>query len=570
LNVKKQSSTVRKLIQGTFGRAWVEINNHYRRDVDDIGYILFSLPDAMPALPQPRGLVRRRILGEPPLSLWELERRFHRIADDPRPTGVILYLRGFAMSLADLQTLRGGITRLREAGKRVVCFAQGYDLATYYVASAADEIIIQPGGTVFTIGLRQEATFLKDALARVGVEVDSVAISPYKGAADSLTRDDISEEGRAQLEWLLDNRYGQIIEGIAEGRGFTVEKIREMIDNAPYLDTFAKGVAMVDAICTEEELYTYLNTKHITPWEEADKKVYLKFREPHEQYVALLTVEGVMVQGESANPPGESPIPIPVVGSGRAGDVTVVRQVRALMEDENLGAVVLYIDSGGGSATAAEAMTSALNELAARVPLIVYMNGAAASGGYYIATAAQHIVAQPGTITGSIGVLLFKPVAGGLRDMLRINAVEFKRGQNADIFSGTQRFSDDQRVWLRESIERTYDLFLERVARARHMEKDAVDAVGGGRVWTGAQALENGLVDELGDLRTAIDRARERAGLPADAPVGLVRGKTKPLAPQVAEGANPAAYLSYLQRGVALTLDAQPQTLTPLTIHDKV
>ncbi|MEO0564975.1 MAG: S49 family peptidase, partial [Chloroflexota bacterium] len=398
----KIRDNIRRAAVGAVGRLWVELNNQQRqRGEDEIGYITFTLPESMPALPETRGLIRRRILGEPPLSLWELERRFRRIGDDPRPTGVILNLRGFAMSLADLQALRNSITRLRDRGKKVVCFAQGYDLPMYYVASVADEIIIQPGGNVFTVGLRQEAVFLKDALARVGIEVDSIAISPYKGAADSLTRSEISEEGREQLEWLLDSRYQQIVDGIAEGRGLTADKVREQIDNAPYLDTFAKGIGMVDAIRTEEELFAYLNTKHITTWEDADKSLYLKFRNPQAEYVALLPITGLMVPGESAKPPGESPVPLPIVGDGRSGDITVVRQVRALMSDENVRALVLFVDSGGGAAVAAEAMQSALKELAAKIPVIVYMNSVAASGGYLVATAAPYIVAQPGTITGS-------------------------------------------------------------------------------------------------------------------------------------------------------------------------
>ncbi len=566
MDAKKQAATVRNALLGVGARLWVDLNNRQRRQEKDIGYIQLMLPEIMPALPETRGFVRRRILGEPPLSLWELERRFRRIAEDPRPVGVILHLRGFVMPLADLQNLRETIQKLRAAGKRVICFAQNYDLATYYVASVADEIILQPGGNVFTIGLRQEAVFFKDALARVGIEIDSIAISPYKGAADALTRSDISPEGREQINWLLDSRYDQLVDGIAAGRGFPPEKVREMIDNAPYLDTFAKGIAMIDAIRTEEELYGYLQTDTITTWEAADKKLLLRFRKPQQKYVALLPITGLMIPGESATPPGQSPVPLPIIGDGRVGDITIVRQVRALMQDDNVAAVVLYIDSGGGAATAAEAMQSALKELAQKVPVIAYMNGIAASGGYMVATAAEHIIAQPGTITGSIGVLLSKPIANKLRDMLDINAVEFKRGDNADILSGTTRFSDSQREWLRESIERTYDIFIEMVARARAMDKDQVDAVGGGRVWTGAQALDNGLVDQLGGLEDALSAARDRAGLRPDAPVGLVQGRDDPLPPQVADQANPAAHLAYLQAGVQFVTNTQPQVITSLII----
>lgn len=551
-------------------KLYIDMSNEQRGKTDKLDYVLFTLPENMPALPEPRNLLRRRILGEPPLSLWELERRFQRIADDPRPQGVILHLRGFSMSLADLQTLRDSINRLRGRGKRVICYAQDYDLARYYVASAADEIIIQPGGNIFTVGLRQEALFLKDALDRIGIAVDSIAISPYKGAADSVTRSDISDEGREQLEWLLDSRFDQIVTGIAEGRGQTVEKVREWIDNAPYLDTFAKGINVIDALLREEELYTYLGTDSVQTWEQADKVLYLKFRRPQEKYIAVMKVEGLMVPGESATPPGQVPVPVPVVDGGRAGDLTVVRQVRALMQDENVAALVLFVDSGGGSAVAAEAMRSALAELNAKIPVIVYMNGVAASGGYLISTASRYIVAQPGTITGSIGVLLSKPISGSLRNMLRINAVEFMRGKNADILSLTKAFSDEQRAWLTESIQRSYDLFLERVAANRQMEKSDVDAVAGGRVWTGAQALENGLVDGLGGFDTALAKARELADLPDDAPIALATHKAKPLAPQVAEQADPAAYLGYWEGNLSAILNGQPQLIAPVVVNDAI
>ncbi|MEO1443022.1 MAG: signal peptide peptidase SppA, partial [Chloroflexota bacterium] len=427
-----------------------------------------------------------------------------------------------------------------------------------------NEIILQPGGNVFTVGLRQEAVFFKDTLERVGIEVDSIAISPYKGAADAFTRNNISPEGREQLEWILDSRFKQIKAAIAEGRNFTPEKTQEIIDNAPYLDRFAKGISVIDAVLFEEELYTYLGTKKVVTWEEADSKLYMQHRPTQDKYIGVLEISGLMFPGESANPPVTPPIPLPIVDDGRVGDITVVRQVRALMKDENLCGVILFVDSGGGAATAAEAMRAALVELANQVPVVVYMNGVAASGGYLVATAGQHIIAQPGTITGSIGVLLSKPVTSELRSKLHIHATEFLRGKNADILSPTKAFSEEQRTWLRESIERTYDIFIEHVARNREMEKEDVDKIGGGRVWTGAQALENGLVDELGGFKQAVDKVRELADLPEGTPIALVSSKTKPIVPQVAEKVNPAAYWQYLNGTVSAVANAQPQLLSPI------
>jgi protease-4 len=541
---------------------WFAFRN-WRRGFAKIDYVTFTLPAQIPALPEPRSWIQKRVLGAPGLSLTELERIFQRIGEDPRPKGVILHLRGFAMSLADLQTLRGSILRLRAKGKRVICFAQGYSNATYYIASVADEIVLQPGGEVETIGLRSEASFFKDALDTVGIRLDSVAISPYKGAFDSFTRSEASTEGREQLEWLLDSRYQQIVEGIAEGRRTSAEAVHAMIDAAPHLDRNALANGYVDAVETEEDLYRRLNPEHVFAWKEADKKIRLKWRKASSQYVALLRVSGTMIQGESMRPPID--IPVPFVGGERAGDLSVVRQVRNLMKNKAAAAVVLFIDSGGGAAAAAEAMTAALDELAKDRPLVVFMNGVAASGGYYIATPAHWIVAQPGTITGSLGVLSAKPVTEGLFEKLRVHRLELTRGANANILSDMQPFTDTQRLRVRQSIEHIYQQFIGRVARGRKLSLEAVDAVGGGRVWTGAQAKAYGLVDELGDLYIALAKARQLAKLPDYAPLVSVGGKGSPLPPQLAKAANPASALEYLYGGVQAICNGRPQLLLPFT-----
>jgi protease-4 len=536
--------------------------SNWRRQRAKIDYITILLPAQMPLLPERRSWLRKRVLGAPPVSLVELDRLLERIGNDPRPKGVILHLRGLTLSLADLQTLRGSLLRLRAKGKRVICFALGYDNATYYLASATDEIVLQPGGELNTIGMRREATFLKDALARVGVELESVAISPYKGAFDQFTRNDISPEGREQLEWLLDSQFNQWVQGIAEGRKLSADAVRAMIDAAPYLDEEAAQKGYVDAVETEESLFRRLKAEHWLSWEAADKKLLKKWRKSADKVVGLLRIEGLMVAGTSGKPPIE--LPIPFIGGERAGDLTVVAQVRELMNDDRVGSVIVYVDSGGGAADAAEAMTSALLELAASRPVVVYMNAVAASGGYYVATPAQWIVAQPGTITGSIGVINAKAVTSGLYERLSIHRLEFTRGANAAYQSDFAPFTPAQRERSRQSIERIYRQFVGHVARARRMDAAAVDAVGGGRVWTGVQAKEHGLVDELGDLWTALRKARSLANLPDDAPLVIMGDADKPLPPQLADKANPAATLAYLNENLNTVAGGKSCVLLPL------
>ncbi len=551
-------------------RALTGLRNRLRRH-RQLEYILITLPGSMPALPESRGWLRQRVQGAPPLSLWDLDRMFRRIAADPRPKGVILKLNGLSLSLADLQTLRDSIARLRASGKRVIAFAQYYDMAQYTVASAADTIILQPGGELMTVGLRQEAVFLKDALSMIGVELDVVAISPYKGVFDQFSRADISPEGREQLQRLLDDRFAQIVSAIADGRGWSRDTVQGMIDTAPHVDDAALAAGYVDALLNEEDFPAYLKSEHLLTWRDAGKKLLIQ-REPRgNKYVALLTISGMMLPGESASPPVD--LPIPFVGGERAGDVTVVQQVRALMRDEGAAAVVLMIDSGGGAVVAAEAMTAALEQLAKTRPLVVYMNAVAASGGYYVATPARWIVAQAGTITGSIGVVTAKPITSELRNKLHVTTQTFTRGANADIYSDTHAFSDAQRAQVRTSIEVVYQHFIERVAASRKLDVAAVDEVGGGRVWTGAQALEHGLVDQLGGLREAVAKAREFAGLPDDAPLVRFEGKGKPLPPQIAQDAaalDPTRSLRYARENARALLNGAAQVITPIEWNSHV
>ncbi len=543
---------------------WHSLSNWRRKRFSDLDYILFMLPETLPALPEGRNWIRRRILGNPPISLLEIDRLFERIGDDPRPKGIILVLRGLHLSLADLQTLRGSLIRLRQTGKRVVCYAQDYDNSSYYLASVADEIILQPGGNLMTVGLIAQPTFLKNTFDTLGVQLDVIAISPYKGAYDQYSRESISPEGLEQVNWLLDSRYQIILEGIAEGRQTTLEEARTLIDTAPHLDHVALTHRYVDAVLNEEALPAHLGVEHIVPISEAAPILLRKWRKRSEKSIALLPLTGLIMPGESAEPPGGIPIPLPFVGEQRLGDLTVVQQARNLMKNESIAAVILWIDSPGGSASASEAMTAALDELAKKIPVIAFMNGVAASGGYYISTSAKLIVAQPGTITGSIGVILGKPITHGLLENLKINRLEFTRGANATIFSDQMPFNDEQRRQMRQGIERSYEQFIERVAKSRKMTTEAVDAVGGGRVWTGQQAQIHGLVDELGDLRVALAKARELANLPVDTPITIIQEEGEPLGPQLAEKANPAAILRYMTENFLLIASSKAQLLMPV------
>ncbi len=539
----------------------VNLLNMQRGRVKAIDYVMIKVPSSFVPVPKERNFVQRQVLGAAPMSLLEFVEALERIGEDPRPLGLILYFRGLSASSADLQTMRDAILRLREQGKRVLSYAPGYRTLDYYVASACDEILLAPGGMLETTGLFSQQVFLKEGMSAVGLQFDAVAISPYKGAADRLTRTEPSPEGKEQTNWLLDSLFELIIDGIAATRKLKPSEVKQMIDVGLHLGDAALDRGYVDGIMNEEKLPEYLGIPKVSLWEEADGQVYLLERDFSQKYVAVIYAGGMIVDGESANPPGDTPIPLPFVGGERLGDITLNQQVRNLLQDPACGALVLYIDSGGGSASASESMASALAEFGKARPLVVYMGGVAASGGYYIATPAHWIVAQSSTITGSIGVVMGKLVNSDMLKKLRFNAFSYLRGDNADLVAGEAPFSEEQRQLMRGSIEHIYAQFLNRVADSREQTTEQIDAIGGGRVWTGEQALRHGLVDELGNLHSAIDKARELAKLPPTTPYQLIRQKGKPIGVQMAEQ-NPAATVKYVADGIE-SLSSRAQCIMP-------
>ncbi len=281
--------------------------------------------------------------------------------------------------------------------------------------------------------------------------------------------------------------------------------------------------------------------------------------------MALLRIEGEIVDGRSQRPPLKPPFALPFLLNERAGDLSVVQAARQVLKDKRAAALVVYIDSGGGSATASEAMTAALKKVAAKKPLVVAMGPVAASGGYYVATPARWMVAQPGTITGSIGVLHGKFVNAGLLGKLLFSRETISRGKRATLLSSERPFSEEERELIWRQIRRTYDLFLDRVAASRHLTCEAVDAVGGGRVWTGRQALERGLVDELGGVDQALEKARHLAGLSHRAPLREVRPGKRSLPPSPTSS---LALAQYVIEGWRQFNEAGTLCLCPLIVDD--
>jgi protease-4 len=489
-------------------------------------FVWIRVTGALPELaPSRRGLLRRRL--DPRTlapSLEDIRARLDRVLADGRVRGVILGVENLDAGWAALEELRTEIDRFREQGKRVVAYlADGGDTRSYYVASAADEIFASPLSTLNVVGLRVRVTFLKDALGRVGLETEVIAVSPYKSAADPISRTDFSKESREQVERLLDRRFDALVTEISDGRGFSPERVRSLIDNAPYSAAEAVEKRLIDGALYEDELVCRLSSgdkpAKLAEWGVASKALRVPYRRRTRKVVGLVGVEGTIVRGSSR----KLPVPLPLLGREQAGSASVVAALRVAEKNSRVAVVLLYVDSPGGDALASDLIWREVERIRAKKPVVVLMGNVAASGGYYVSAPASRIVARKNTITGSIGVILTRPVVSDLFGKLKVNAAAVGRGARSNLLDPRYRPTPDEIAVLNNQLHVLYDGFKDRVVSGRELHPEALEALAGGRVWTGAEALEWGLVDENGGYRTALARARELAGITEDGPGVLMK-----------------------------------------------
>jgi protease-4 len=484
-----------------------------------------------------------------PLSLAYLHEALARLAGDPDIRGAVFLLKGPALSLAQAQSLALLFERFRRwdaeqrapgaPAKELIVHLEQANAAAYLVACAADRVTMPPLTTWDVMGLRVAPTYWRETLARAGVAFDVIKVAPWKTAVDTLVRSEMSAAEREQFNWLLDSLCDDIAAAIVRGRGLSSEQVAALINQAPLTADAALTAGLIDEIAYEDQLAALLGT--------AEKPARLKhysqvrsllLRRPQlhpRQRIGVLSLQGSIVVGESRN----FPLPLPILGQRMIGSSTVEQQIRAARKNPQLAAVVVHVDSGGGSALASDLIWRELKLLDQEKPVVVYMGDVAASGGYYIAAPGRKIVAQSATLTGSIGVVLVKGITAELRHKLGANREIVHRGENAGLFSDDQPWTEAQRHTLEESVFHVYDRFKTVVAEARSLPAAKLDAICGGRVWTGKQALAHGLVDELGDFQTALALACRAAALPDD---GRVRTMsiTSPKTRLVAEPAKVA------------------------------
>jgi protease-4 len=344
----------------------------------------------------------------------------------------------------------------------------------------------------------------------------------------------MSPENRAQLERLLDMRFAEFVRAVSAARGKTTDEVRAAIDAAPLSGPAAIERGLVDGLCYEDELAARFKTgarePQILDWDAAKRALRLLPARRLRKLVAVVQVEGTITGGRSHT----LPIPIPLFGGQQAGSDSVAQALRQVERNRRVAAVVLYVNSRGGDAFASDLMWREVLRLRKSKPVVVAMGDAAASGGYYIAAPASAIVAQPGTLTGSIGVVSLRPITAGLLERAGVNTVVLSRGAHSGVFSIGQPPTDDERQALRDLIFTSYAEFKQRVCEGRDLSAERLEPIAGGRIWLGQEALELGLVDQLGGLPAALLKAQELADLPRDrdAPIVLTREGRSELPPQ--------------------------------------
>jgi len=446
-----------------------------------------------------------------------------RGAEDSRVRGLYAHIGGDSLGHAQVQEVRDAIQAFRARGKFAIAFSESFGefgggTRPYYLATAFNEIWLQPLGSVGLIGLRAESPFLRGLLDRLGIEPSFEHREQYKSAANILTETEMTAPQREELESLLTGMTGQIARGIAETRHLSEGAVQPLIDKAPLFADEAKEAQLVDRIGYRDEALAEAYHLAGSGAELMSLSRYIDGAgRPHTKGpgIALIYGTGLIVQGG-----GEKN---PLTQTAEMNAREVARAFRDAFRDSDVRAILFRIDSPGGSAVASETIWREVVRARERgKPVIVSMSSTAGSGGYYIAAPADKIVAEPATLTGSIGVLAGKLVIAELLNKLRINVDTVERGANSGMFSALRDFTPAERQRLDAFLDQTYRGFKAHVAAGRRLSDEAVEAVAKGRVWSGEDAKKNGLVDELGGYAVALRLAREAAKLAPDAPVKLV------------------------------------------------
>lgn len=440
-------------------------------------------------------------------TLMETIESIGRAAKDRRVQGLYLKVRGLESGMAKTQELRAALSEFRASGKPVVAHVEIASNRAYYLASVADELYLSPGGVLFVTGLLADASFYKGTLDKLKIKAELEHIGEYKSASEVWTRDSMSDPQREVTNSILDSLYTRMVDDIAASRKVTPAEIRKAIDTGFMAPEEAKSLKLVDDLRYEDQVEDALKER-FGSYSDVRIRDYKKrggFALGRRHRIAVVNAQGPIVSGRS----GTSPFGEEFIGSESLSQV-----LRDLRRDDGIAAVVMRVNSPGGSGIASDIIWRETRLLKDKKPFVVSMADVAGSGGYYIAMGADVIVAEPATITGSIGVITGKfNMRGFYEDWIGIHRDQIKRGENADIFSDYQGFTDAQRQRVRDHMTIFYRDFVQKAAAGRGKGEEEIERIAKGRIWSGEQAKELGLIDELGGLKDAIAIARDRAGI---------------------------------------------------------
>ena len=485
-------------------------------DVPENSVLVLNISGSMPDYDPPDPMAK--IFGvDQAESFSSLLTQLRKAKVDSRVGAILLDINFPGIGWGKADELRDAIKDFKASGKPVYAYMELGMNKDYYIAAAADKIYMPPAGDLYVNGLAAQAQFYRGSLDKLGVEPQFIKIGKYKNAPDQYTEKEMSEAQREVTNAILDEYYGAIVSSISESRNKTPEDVKAIIDNAPYNAVQAKKLGLIDDAIYREQVEQQIKNQLGYKAEDELRKVSMSIYKEvpanslnlnNGERVAIIYASGAIMSGSSSNSP---------FGGQTVGSDTIIKAVNEAAKDDSIKAIVLRVDSPGGSALASDVMWYALEQAKAKKPVVVSMGDVAASGGYYIACNATKIVAEPRTITGSIGVFLGKPIMNGFYDWVGISNEYILKGKNAGLFRETVKWEGDELEKIQGQANNIYyDNFVPKVAQGRNKTVEEVDTIGQGRVWTGTQAKEIGLIDEFGGLEKAIDIAKELANLPAD------------------------------------------------------
>jgi protease IV len=482
--------------------------------IPDNSVLVLNLDGDVPEVPPVNfGLPFGENQAQPTIrDLWTA---LHAAAADPKVKAILLKPHGLAIGWGKLEELRQDLVDFKSSGKPIYAYLQTPGMHEYYLASVADKIYVSPDDYLEIKGFRIEAVYLKNTLDKLGISFDVDHIGRYKDAGDILTQNSMSPETREVLNAMLDQVFGNFCSTVAASRHKSADDLRSLIDQGPFLASAAKDAGLVDELGYESQTLRDLKAK-VKARSDLVKTGYRSYARANPgsgQRIAFLAASGDIIRGTVDQPLGQADV---------IASETFSRTIQQVRNDKSIKGVILRVDSPGGDAVASDEILHEVKLLAAEKPLVISMSDVAASGGYFISATGDPIVAYPNTVTGSIGVIYGKPNLHGLYDKLGVTKELLMRGKFAGIDSDYTPLSDAEKQKLHQGIEATYRSFVTKVATARKKTYDQIDPLAQGRVWMGAQASSNGLVDHLGGLNEAVQLARQKAKLGPNEEIMLV------------------------------------------------